>query len=276
MDRLIPLSAAEIHVWLAFCDEITEAGLHSAYRELLDAAERDREPRFHFRRDRRRYLITRALVRTVLSRYVSIHPREWVFSANAYGRPDIANAQARDVSLSFNLTHTLGLIVLGVSRHRALGVDAENVRARDASVDVAGRYFAPQEVAALAAAPPHERVYRFFEYWTFKEAYIKARGVGLSLPLDKFSFHYPDERAVEIAIHPECGDDAARWQFWQFRPSADHLVAICAERVGDRSPAVIVRQVVPMLSEERCAPQFLRVSPQPAAATGDNHQRRSP
>jgi 4'-phosphopantetheinyl transferase len=82
----------------------------------------------------------------------------------------------------------------------------------------------------------------------------------LSLPLDKFSFHYPDERAVEIAIHPECGDNAARWQFWQFRPTPDYLVAICAERVGAQSPAVIVRQAIPMLSEEECALEFLRVS----------------
>jgi 4'-phosphopantetheinyl transferase len=260
MDRIINLTPAEIHVWLAFYEDITDERLHSAYRELLDAAEKEQEPRFYFARDRRRYLITRALVRTVLSRYVSIHPGEWIFSANAYGRPEIVNERARDAGLSFNISHTHSLIALGVTKRRALGVDVENFRAREAPIDIANRFFAPQEVAALAAAPPQQKQYRFFEYWTFKEAYIKARGMGLSLPLDKFSFHYPDDRAVEIAIRPELADDSARWQFWQFRPRPEYLVAICAERVVAQSPSPIVRQAIPMLSEKTFATEFLRVS----------------
>src|SRR5215475_15802194 len=260
MNRITPLTTAEIHLWLAFYDEITEELLHSAYRELLDPAEKEQERRFYFARDRLRYLITRALARTVLSRYAPIHPKEWVFSANAYGRPEIVNAQARDAGLSFNISHTHSLIALGVTKRRALGVDVENFRAREVSLDIADRFFAPQEVAALAAAPPRRRQYRFFEYWTFKEAYIKARGMGLSLPLDKFSFHYPNDRAVEIAIDPELADDSARWQFWQFRPRPEYLMAICAERVGAQSPGPIVRQATPMLSEEKFAPEFLRVS----------------
>jgi 4'-phosphopantetheinyl transferase len=267
MNRIIPLTPAEIHVWLVFYDEISEERLHSAYRELLSAAEKEQEPRFYFARDRRRYLITRALVRTVLSRYVSIRPEEWVFSTNAYGRPDIVNAQARDACLSFNISHTHSLIVLGVTTHRALGVDVENFRAREVSIDIADRYFAPQEVAALAAVPPHQQQYRFFEYWTFKEAYIKARGMGLSLPLDKFSFHYPDDHAVELAIDPELADDAARWQFWQFQPMPEYLVAICAERVGPQPPSLIVREAIPMVSEKQCAFEFLRISESSGNAT---------
>ncbi len=260
VDQTIPLTPSEIHVWLAFYDEICEERLHSAYRELLSAAEKEQEPRFHFARDRRRYLVTRALVRTVLSRYVSIHPEDWIFSANAYGRPEIVNAQARDACVSFNISHTHSLIVLGVTRNRALGVDVENVRAREVSIDIADRYFAPQEVADLTATPPHEQQYRFFEYWTFKEAYIKARGMGLSLPLDKFSFHFPDDHAVDIEIHPELDDDPARWQFWQLHPAPDYLVAICSERVGGQSPSLIVRRAIPMVSEDLFAPEFLRVS----------------
>lgn len=260
MDPIITLAPAEIHLWLAFYDEIGEAHLHAAYRELLDAGEKEQEPRFYFARDRRRYLVTRTLVRTVLSRYVPMDPREWVFSANPYGRPAIANAQATD--LSFNLSHTHSLIVLAVTRGRAVGVDVENVRAREVTMDVANHYFAPREVAELAAVPSHEQQYRFFEYWTFKESYIKARGMGLSLPLDKFSFHYPDDRAVAIAIHPELADDAARWQFWQFRPTPEYLVAVCAERVDGRPSSLTVRQAVPMLTETPLVPEFLRVSEQ--------------
>src|SRR5262245_19420794 len=173
MNGIISLTPAEIHLWLAFYDEINEEPLLSAYRELLDDAEKKQEPRFYFARDRRRYLMTRALVRTVLSRYVDIQPGEWVFSANAHGRPGIANAYAQESCLSFNISHTHSLIVLGVTKRRTLGVDVENFHARAAAIDIADRYFAPQEAAALATVPQPEQQYRFFEYWTFKESYIK-------------------------------------------------------------------------------------------------------
>jgi 4'-phosphopantetheinyl transferase len=265
-NRIISLSPAEIHLWLAFYDEITEQRLHSVYRELLSPEEKERESRFYFARDRRRYLITRALTRTVLSRYAPVHPKEWTFSANPYGRPEIVNAQARETGLSFNISHTHSLIVLGVTRDRALGVDVENFRGREAPIDVADRFFAPGEVAALAAAPPRRQQYLFFEYWTFKESYIKARGMGLALPLDRFSFHYPSDRTVELAIHPELADEPARWQLWQFRPRPEYLVAICAERVGSQTSSPIVRQTVPLLSEKPFDPEFLRVSDARAAA----------
>lgn len=257
--RTIPLLPGEIHLWLASYDGIADERLHAAYRALLNTAERAQEPRFHFARDRRRYLVTRALVRTVLSRYAARDPREWVFAENAWGRPEIANAPPGDGSLSFNLSHTHDLIVLGVTRGRALGVDVENV-AREVSIDIADHYFAPAEVAALHAVPPQQRQERFFEYWTFKESYIKARGMGLSLPLGKFAFHYAHHRAVDIAIDPELADDPQRWQFWQFRPNPEYLVAICAERVGDCSPRLTIRRTVPMLSDEPLEVEFPRVS----------------
>jgi len=263
-DGIIPLTGAEIHLWLADYGEITDSRLHAEYRTLLDPAERAQEPRFYFDRDRRRYLVTRALVRTVLSRYAPIDAAGWTFSKNAYGCPAVANAEARD--LSFNISHTHSLIVLGVSRGRALGVDVENVRDRQASIDIAGHYFAPDEVAVLNAAPPHEQQYRFFEYWTFKESYIKARGMGLSLPLDKFSFRYADAADVAIAIRPELADDAARWQFWQFRPEPEYLVAVCAERIGAQSPRLVVRRTVPLVGERGYDPELLRISHRRAGA----------
>jgi 4'-phosphopantetheinyl transferase len=259
-ESFLSLTPGEIHLWLAFCDEINEEHLHVAYRDLLNAAERNQEQRFYFAKDRRRYLVTRALVRTVLSKYAAVHPGEWVFSPNSYGKPNIVNGQALEASLSFNISHTDSLIVLGVTKLRALGVDVENFDGRPALIDVADRFFAPQEVAELAKVQAQQQHYRFFEYWTFKESYIKARGMGLSLPLDKFSFHYPNDRGVEIAIDPELNDDSGRWQFWQFRPRPVYLVAICAERLGADSPRLIAREVVPMLSEREIAIELLRVS----------------
>jgi 4'-phosphopantetheinyl transferase len=254
------LTCDEIHLWLAYYDEMEDERLHGVLRALLSAAERRQEPRFHFARDRLRYLVTRALVRTVLSRYAPVAPGDWVFDVTAYGRPEIANAAASDAQLSFSISHTHSMIVLGVTRLRALGVDVENVEARRVSIDLAERFFAPEEAAALAGIAPERQQDRFFEYWTFKESYIKARGLGLHLSLDKFSFRYPHERGVEMAIHPELQDSPERWQFWQLRPKPEYLLAVCAERLGSISPTLIVRKVTPTVAEELLAPMFLRTS----------------
>lgn len=260
MSGSIALDPSEIHLWLVDYEEISDEALHLAYRELLSAEERAQEPKYYFARDRRRYLVTRVLVRTVLSRYVPIDPRDWVFGTNAYGRPHALNPQAEDMRLTFNLSHTHSMIVLGVTMGRALGVDVENVHAREISIGMADRYFSPLEADELAKAPSYLQQYRFFEYWTFKEAYIKARGMGLQLPLDKFSFGYPDDNRVEIAIDRELGDDPARWRFWQLRPEADYLLAICAERLDAQVPELIVRRAVPLSGEKRLALDFLRTS----------------
>jgi 4'-phosphopantetheinyl transferase len=200
------------------------------------------------------------LVRTVLSCYAAIPPKEWVFSKNSHGRPEVANSEGAG-ALSFNISHTHSLIVLGVTRGSLLGVDVENIFAREVPLDVANHFFAPDEMQALAAVPAHQQQYRFFEYWTFKEAYIKARGMGLSLPLAEFSFQFPADRRVAITIAPELHDDAQRWQFWQFRPLPQYLVAVCAERVVPTISSPSVRIAKLGTVGECLPPRFLRTSP---------------
>jgi 4'-phosphopantetheinyl transferase len=260
----LTITPSHIDLWLAFYDDIAEAGLLPGLRTLLSDDERCREQRFHFADDRQRHLVTRAMVRTVLSRYAAVAPADWVFSANAYGRPQIANAHGDAAGLCFNLSHTRGLIVLGVTRHGALGVDVEHLHARQVSMGIAGRFFSPGEAAELALTPPAQRQERFFEYWTFKESYIKARGLGLSIPLDRFSFHYPHERAVRLSVDPSLGDEAGRWAFWQFRLTHEHLLAVCAERQGPQAPVLALRRFMPMGADQPFAAPLLKCSePQP-------------
>jgi 4'-phosphopantetheinyl transferase len=254
-----PLGSDDIHLWLVDY-ELVEERLHDAYRSLLSEQEREQESRFHFARDRRRYLVTRALVRTVLSRYVPIRPQDWSFKADYYGRPRIENVVAQHEQLTFNISHTHSLIVLGVGRDRELGVDVENVAAREVSLDLAERFFAAEEAAALARVPAAGQQQRFFEYWTLKESYIKARGMGLSLPLDKFAFRYPDNGAVKIAIDPCLSDDPARWRFWQCKPSAPYLLAVCAERGRSGRANISARRVIPLEGDICVSLDFLRTS----------------
>lgn len=257
-----PLSASEhrTDVWLAHYGQISDPRLHADYRALLTAEERGKEFRFYFPDDQRRYLVTRAMVRTVLSRYLGVAPTDWRFSNNEYGRPEVANLTRAECGLCFNISHTRGLIALAITRRREVGVDVENVKTREVEIEIADRFFARTEVAELATVSRERQQDRFFEYWTFKESYIKARGMGLSIPLGKFSFHYPHERAVQLDVDPELGDDATRWGFWQYRPTAEHLLALCVERREGSAPAVTFRTTVPLVSEQALQPELLKTN----------------
>ena len=250
----------DIDIWLTYYDEIVDAQQLAELRALLNPEEVSKEGRFLFADDRKRYLVTRAMVRMLLSRYAPVEPERWEFSRNAYGRPGIANAMDETRGLTFNLSHTRGLIALAVTRDRELGVDVENVVARSTSVDIAERFFSPVEVAELSCVPAERQQDRFFEYWTFKEAYIKARGMGLSLPLDRFSFDFPRRGTVRISIQPDLDDHAERWGFWQCRPAAEYVMAICAERGDGVSPGISMRKFNPLVGELELTPEFLKTS----------------
>lgn len=243
------IDSGQIHLWLCFYESIRDPVLLNEYVGLLSTDELRQQRRFHFERDRHRYLVTRAMVRTVLSKYEPIAPKEWQFATNPYGRPEVANEHAEARRISFNLSHTSGLIVLGVALDRAIGVDVENVREQKAAVEIADQFFAPNEVAALRALPVDAQERRFFEYWTLKESYIKARGMGLSIPLDRFGFDVEDRGSILLTIDPSLGDRAERWAFWHFAPVPEYFVAACiAVADGGVSPLQL-RRTVPLLQD---------------------------
>jgi 4'-phosphopantetheinyl transferase len=247
---MLSLSPTVIELWLVFFDAIQDPRLLRDYAEVVTEEEREHQARFHFDYDRRRYLITRALVRTVLSRYSHTRPQQWRFDRNAYGRPEVAAGFDLHGQVSFNLSHTENLILLGVTSRTALGVDAENVATRPAPLEIAETVFSPREIATLRVSPPALRHARFFDYWTLKESYLKARGMGLSLPLKRFSFDFPDRRRVRISMDAELGDTPCRWRFWQLRPSPVHIAAVCAEQRAPMPRILRARKIVPLREEE--------------------------
>lgn len=269
-NKMAALPPDEIHLWLSYYDQIDDELLLQCYRALLSESEKRQEKRFYFDEDRRRYLITRALARTVLSRYMSGAPAGWVFSSNAYGRPELANPAEGGKDLSFNISHTHSLIALAVSRNRVVGLDVENILSRSAYIDIANHYFAPEEVASLHDIPAEHRQHRFFEYWTFKESYIKARGMGLQLPLHRFSFHFPHAGSVRCQFEADFEDDVQRWQFWQMQPSSQYLIAMCAERTDSEVRNVVVRNVIPHCHEDMIVARFTRICSHGSAKT--SHQ----
>jgi len=264
MQAMLELHPDRIDLWFTHVHDIVDPDLLLQYRQLLTPLELQAQQRFHFEKDRLRYLLTRAMVRTVLSRYATIAPQDWTFAANAYGKPSIANEHALAQTIAFNVSHTGVAVVMAVSASGPLGVDIESLK-RKAPVELAQAYFAPTEAAALAQLPADQQAQRFFQYWTLKEAYIKARGMGLSIPLDQFSFDFAPPAGLRFATDPGLGDEAAQWQFWQYRLDTqyqgDHLVALCAQRQPHGSQIEHVwRLVVPLGAEQIIHPVLLAES----------------
>jgi 4'-phosphopantetheinyl transferase len=243
MSALLAVASTEAHLWYTPTAAVSPSRL-ADYAPLLDDDERARAARFVFPRHRDAFTIAHALVRCALSRYAAVPPAAWRFVANEHGRPRVHPSLAGALDgLDFNLSHADGIAVVLIGRG-ALGVDVEPL-ARRAPLEVADRYFAPAEVRALAALPPAERPRRFLEYWTLKESYIKARGLGLALPLDAFAFDLDGGPRPRISFVPPIDDDGARWWFTHLRPTGRDLMAV-ALRDAQPDVSIVVRQEVPL------------------------------
>lgn len=229
--RVFELPPDEVHVWHLFSDGVTDPHLLDRYAALMNAEERARHQRFAFAKDRHQFLVTRGFIRTLIARYVGVPPADCVFVSNHYGRPSLQSGRT-DARVEFSLSHTPHLIACAITRGREVGIDVEDLDRMAVNPDLPRHYFSPAEVAALDATPPAERPSRFFEYWTLKEAYIKARGMGLSLPLDGFSIHLEGHRPPRITFAPSIADDPSSWQFAQFDPGPRHRLALAVRRQG--------------------------------------------
>jgi len=240
---LVELPPDIIHLWFAFPDEISDEQMLSRYEQLLTEEERTQQQRFYFARHRHQYLITRALIRSTLSCYADVAPCDWRFSRNAYGKPEIMPGLT-DMPMRFNLSHTDGLVLCGVVLHHDLGVDVEYRDRKNAALNIAEHYFSAREVDDLFRLPSGEQRNRFFDYWTLKEAYIKAKGMGLSLPLDQFSFHIDGNRPPGISFDDRLADNPQHWRFWRIKASEQHVAAVAVNSAVNMS--LSIKKVVPL------------------------------
>jgi 4'-phosphopantetheinyl transferase len=215
-----------------------------SYERLLTTDEWQRAQRFYQVADRERFVIGRALARTMLSQYADVTPADWDFAIDDRGRPHLGVRPAGAPDLRFNLSHTPGLVACAVTVGREVGVDVEQIGRRLVHDTIPERFFSAREVADLRARPEAEQRPLFFDYWTLKESYIKARGLGLALPLGQFSFICAPGQSPTIEFAPELHDDPASWQFAQFWPTAEHRMAVAVRRSGQDLP-IEVSEVVP-------------------------------
>ena len=224
--RLPGLDAAGVHVWrIALAVPDAEQAERAA---MLAPDERARAARFHFERDRRRWTAARGAVRAVLAGYAGAPAASLIFRVGPHGKPALDGPAAR-AALDFNVSHSGDLALCAVTRARAVGVDVEAVRPEFATDEVARRFFAPGEVVALEALAPDERVEAFFACWTRKEAYIKARGSGIALGLDRFEVALAPGRPAALLATRDEPAAAARWRLVALAPGEGYVGALATD-----------------------------------------------
>ncbi|MBV8472878.1 MAG: 4'-phosphopantetheinyl transferase superfamily protein [Hyphomicrobiales bacterium] len=237
-ERRVGPRLGEVDLWWTPLDGFDDE-CRAFCRRLLSASELARYEAFKAVSARDQYLAAHGLLRSALSRYRNIAPERWAFSENPYGRPFIDQSLGV-TDLHFSLSHTEGLVACAVGAFPELGVDVE-LRDRNLSVaELAPTVLAPQEIARLRAEPDSQANEFFFRLWTLKEAYVKARGMGLSLPMQGVWF---DLDADSPAGHftKAIADDAARWTFRVVRPTARHILSVAAAP-PDGELAVVLRE----------------------------------
>ncbi|TCK18860.1 4'-phosphopantetheinyl transferase [Thiogranum longum] len=230
--------SSEAHVWLVTPESISDSAILQYCHEILDPDERSKVDRFLHPRDSHSYLVSHAMVRSVLSRYAAIAPSDWRFSHGKHGRPEIAcENQAR---LRFNLTHTNGLAACIVTNNDKCGIDAERLKDRTNPLGVAKRMFSSHEHEQLQKYEGTAFLKYFYERWTLREAYVKALGIGISFPTRQLRFNVVKEK-IDITFDDAIDDSEDNWEFRLIQPDTEHIVALALHRCAGARKRICVK-----------------------------------
>jgi 4'-phosphopantetheinyl transferase len=223
IDGTVPLAADEVHLWRVDLEAI--AGEEAQWSNILSDDERTRAARFHFQIHRQYFIAGRALLRRILAAYLAADSKELTFSYSSKNKPALAGTYAN--RLSFNISHSGEIALIAVTQNRQIGVDVELIRHDFDTAAIATRFFSEVEQEQLAALPAEQRHETFFRCWTRKEAYIKATGEGLSLPLRQFDVSIaPGSQDALLATRPDSAE-SKRWLLRDVVVKTGYAGAIC-------------------------------------------------
>jgi len=181
-----------VHIWRI--DFESAKPFVSGLREILSSDERERADRFRFQKDHDRFVISHAAIRNILGQYLNMEPRDICFEVDSKGKPRLSD-ELNQTKLYFNMSHSHLKALVAISKDHEMGVDIEYLRPEVAELDIAKRFFASGEVSQLLNFPKEKQIEAFYACWTRKEAFIKAKGDGLSISLDSFEVSLdPGER----------------------------------------------------------------------------------
>jgi 4'-phosphopantetheinyl transferase len=205
-----------LHIWQVKLDRSEdELGAMAA---LLSTDERDRAARFHFTRDREHYIAGRGILRNILARYLDQPARELLFNYGLRGKPVLSGAP-----LQFNLAHSGGVAVIALSRDRSVGIDIEQIRVVPRWEGITNSFFSATEREAIQSVPSFDRLFAFFTCWTRKEAYLKATGDGIGVPLDSFDVSVIPDSLPRLLRVQDAPEETSRWHFHTLPLTSEHI-----------------------------------------------------
>ena len=219
----LTLTSNDVHVWLAKLD--SPAMRVQKMAQCLIEDERKRAERFNFRRDRKRFIVARGVLRMILSRYLHIEPNRVQFSYGPHGKPYLAE-RLGDGALRFNLAHSHEFALYAFTLGREIGVDIEYLRALPDADQIAKRFFSARENAALQALSTNQRQQAFYNCWTRKEAYVKAIGKGLAQPLDQIEVSLAPGESARLLKIEGTREEGSRWSLYSLTPVAGYVAAV--------------------------------------------------
>jgi 4'-phosphopantetheinyl transferase len=220
------LQEGDVQIW---CISLTsEVAYINGLWSDLSIDEQVRANRFHFQTDRKRYIVSRGMMKRILSRYVDVKPDRLQFKYNYYGKPDLAEdfSQAK---LRFNLSHSHELALLAVTRQREIGVDLEHICDATSDKNIPANFFSPKEMASFRGLPPERRREVFYRRWTRKEAYLKATGKGLAVETE---FEVPlSSEMLPASLNPHsASQEIKNWVFSDLSLSPDYAGALVVQK----------------------------------------------
>jgi 4'-phosphopantetheinyl transferase len=227
----LTLADNEVHVWRAQLE--LPLSQVQELRGILTDDELDRANRFSFEIDRQRFIAARATLRSILSRYITIYPSHLRFYYNQYGKPFLA-PEFSAYLLNFNLSHSGSMVLYVITRNMEIGVDVERVRSDFEYEEIAERFFSANEVAVLHTIPTEKKLEAFYNYWTCKEAYIKAHGKGLSLPLDSFDVSFAPWEPSILLITKDEPQESSHWTLLDLKSGLGYVGALAVKGIGCR------------------------------------------
>jgi 4'-phosphopantetheinyl transferase len=220
----LSLSKEEIHVWGSRSD--MNASSYESLCQILSIDEMMRAQRFHFEKDRKKFIIRRGILRSILGRYLNTNPSLIKFSYGNNGKPSLAHAFEHS-RICFNLSHSRGFALYAFARDCEIGVDLQHIHDIPEMEQIVGRYFSLKENDVFRSLPESQKRGAFFKGWTCKEAFVKALGNGLILPLDKFAVSLTPGKPARLLRIIDDSREASRWTIQDLKP-APHYVAAFA------------------------------------------------
>ncbi len=222
----VHLLANDVHLWCAPLD-VPEEKLQSL-AQMLAADERTRAERFYFEQDRIWFTVSHGLLRVILGFYSGINPDKLQFSYNSKGKPYLAET-VKGKKLYFNMAHSYGLALYAVMFDRQIGVDLERIHGSVEFDLLANSILSEREKPTLLGYPPHEKLEMLFRYWTCKEAYVKARGEGLGLPLEQVDISLEPGVVASLSSVGDDNQEASRWSLRELNPASGYAAALVVE-----------------------------------------------